>query len=163
MDLSYNEKTAMKFAVDCMLGKLAKWLKILGFDAAFFSRISDRDLLDLAVRENRVLLTRDTDLIRRAGRVSHLFIASDEWKDQVIQVVGHFRLGDKFRPHTRCLECNRPLRNLSKAGAKNLVAPHVFENSENFALCSGCGRVYWRGSHFKDMDRRLRDIFEKQS
>ena len=151
----------MKFAVDCMLGKLAKWLKILGFDAAFFSRISDDDLLALALTEGRVLLTRDTGLIQRAGRVDHLFIESDEWKDQIIQVVGHFRLADKFRPHTRCLECNRPLRSLPKAGARNLVAPHVFENAESFALCPGCGRVYWRGTHFRDMNQKLRDIFEK--
>jgi uncharacterized protein len=151
----------MKFAVDCMLGKLAKWLKILGFDAVFFSRISDDDLLALAITEDRVLLTRDTDLARRAAGTSHLFILSDEWKEQIVQVIDQFHLADKIRLHTRCLECNRTLRSLSKARAKNLVPPHVLENANNFALCPQCGHVYWKGTHFRDMDPRIQDILHR--
>jgi uncharacterized protein with PIN domain len=152
----------MKFAVDCMLGKLAKWLRILGFDAVFFPRISDDDLLALAAEEGRTLLTRDTGLIQRAGHLPRLFITSEDWKSQVDQVLGHFNLTEHVKPFSRCLRCNRALIDLPKARARNLVTPHVFEQAENFALCPDCGRVYWKGTHLRDMDARLREILGEE-
>lgn len=148
----------MKFAVDCMLGRLAKWLKILGFDAVFFPKIEDDELLDFARKEERVLLTRDTGLLERADPIPCLFIESDLWKDQIRQVLDHFGLRDEIRPHTRCLRCNRVLLSLPKGRARNLVTSYVYQKAEKFALCPDCGRVYWRGTHLKDMEDRLRDI-----
>ena len=150
-----------KFIVDCMLGKLAKWLKILGFDALFFSRIEDDELLALARKEGRVLLTRDTGLIQRAQNVETLFLESDEWPEQVRQVLAHFDLREKVHPHTRCIDCNVTLKNLPKKNAKNLVSPFVFERADSFALCPDCGRVFWRGTHFEDMETKIRDLLEK--
>ena len=78
----------MKFVADCMLGKLAKWLRILGFDVLFFSKAADKDLVDLSRREDRVLLTRDTGLIERtAKRPNRLFVRSDVLEDQIAQVL----------------------------------------------------------------------------
>ena len=148
----------MKFAVDCMLGKLAKWLKIMGFDAAFFPRIGDDELLDFARREGRVLLTRDTGLLERAGPIPSLFIDSDQWREQIHQVLDRFGLREKIRPHTRCIQCNRALLCLPKARARNLVTPFVYQKAEKFALCPDCGRVYWKGTHLRDMENRLLDI-----
>jgi uncharacterized protein with PIN domain len=150
-----------KFIVDCMLGKLAKWLKILGFDALFFSRIEDDELLALARKEGRILLTKDTGLVQRAQNVETLFLESDEWPDQVRQVLAHFDLREKVRPHTRCIDCNVPLKNLPKQNAKNLVSPFVFERADSFALCPDCGRVFWRGTHFEDMEAKIQDLLEK--
>ena len=93
----------MKFVVDCMLGKLAKWLKILGFDALFFSKLADDELLALAAKEGRVLLTKDTGLNQKAGNVETLFLESEEWPAQVRQVLAHFDLRPEVRPHTRCI------------------------------------------------------------
>jgi len=152
----------MKFIVDCMLGKLAKWLKILGFDTLFFSKIEDDELLSIAMREGRVLLTKDTGLIQKAGNVKTLFLESEEWQDQVQQVLEHFDLRQNVHPHTRCIDCNVTLKNLPKKNAKNLVSSFVFERADSFALCPSCGRVFWRGTHFKDMEIKIQELLKKK-
>lgn len=152
----------MTFIVDCMLGKLAKWLKILGFDALFFSKIEDDELLAIARKEDRILLTKDTGLIQQAKNVKTLFLESEEWQEQVQQVLDHFNLRERVDPHTRCIECNVVLKNLSKKNAKNLVSPFVFDRADSFALCPSCGRVFWRGTHFKDMEIKIQDLLKKK-
>ncbi len=152
----------MKFAVDCMLGKLAKWLKILGFDVCFFSRIEDDDLLEIAKKEKRILLTRDTGLFERAPSKERLFITSEKWQDQVHQVLDDLKLWGKVLPYSRCIECNVPLKNLPKKRAKNLVTPFVYENARSFSLCPQCDRVYWKGSHHKDMGSKVDEILKME-
>jgi uncharacterized protein with PIN domain len=142
----------MKFVVDCMLGKLAKWLRILGFDAAYWSKAEDGELLDCARRENRILLTKDHRLLETAKDVPNLFIDSDDWRQQLDQVLHEFQLRTEIRPYSRCLACNCELKLLSKEKARNLVAPFVFERSDSFAICPRCGRVFWPGTHFEGMD-----------
>jgi uncharacterized protein with PIN domain len=142
----------MTFVADCMLGRLAKWLKILGFDTAYFPKAEDSDLVDLARRENRVLLTRDSGLIEKNRRgKNRLFVTSQNWEEQVVQVLDAFGLWDDVCPYSRCLECNLALKPLPKSRAGNLVAPFILESADSFALCPGCGRVFWPGSHHKDM------------
>lgn len=152
----------MTFAVDCMLGKLAKWLKILGFDAVFFSKIEDDALLEIASKENRVLLTRDTGLIERSKKAKSLFIESEDWRTQVEQVLDAFDLWRDVQPHSRCIECNVQIKDLPREKAKNLVTPFIFENADTFALCPHCGRVFWRGTHLKDMESRINDFLKKR-
>ena len=152
----------MKFVVDCMLGKLAKWLKILGFDALFFSKIEDDALLDIAADENRVLLTRDTGLIEKSKRIKLLFIESENWRTQVEQVLDEFDLWRDVKPNSRCIECNVRIKDLPREKAKNLVTPFVFENADTFALCPDCGRVFWRGTHLKDMETKIDDFLKKK-
>jgi len=155
----------MRFIVDCMLGKLAKWLKILGFDTLYFSRIDDNALLSRAAAEDRTLLTRDTGLLERAragSRVSSLFIRSENWEDQVVQVLDDFDLRRHIRRHTRCIDCNVKLEDLARTRARNLVAPFIYQKSKSFALCPLCGRVFWRGTHFRDMDIKLDEILGRQ-
>jgi uncharacterized protein with PIN domain len=148
----------MKFVVDCMLGKLAKWLRILGFDADYLNKAEDGDLLLAARREKRVLLTKDQELFRSASGLPRLFIESDNWPEQLAQVLDGFRLRDRVRPHSRCLLCNVELKNLSKKSARNLVTPFVFERAPSFAVCPSCGRVFWPGTHFRDMDLKIARI-----
>ena len=152
----------MTFVVDCMLGKLAKWLKILGFDAVFFSKIEDDALLEIAKKENRILLTRDTGLIERVEKDRSLFIESENWRTQVEQVLDHFDLWKDVEPNSRCIECNVRIKNLPREKAKNLVTPFVFENADTFALCPDCGRVFWRGTHLKDMETKIDDFFKRR-
>jgi uncharacterized protein with PIN domain len=152
----------MKFAVDCMLGKLAKWLRILGFDAVFFPAIADDELLHLALKEGRVLLTRDTALLERARAIDTLFITNDDWRLQLQQVLDGKNLRSRCRPYSRCLECNVGLKPISKARARNLVTPFVYETAEDFSLCPECGRVFWKGSHHEDMQRMIEQILRKK-
>jgi uncharacterized protein with PIN domain len=150
----------MKFAVDCMLGKLAKWLKILGFDAVFFSRIEDEELIDLARKEGRILLTKDLGMIERSGNVPTLFIESEDWHEQVVQVLDKFDLRGRANPYSRCIECNVELSDLSKSSAKNLVSSFIYEKAEKFSLCPHCGRVFWRGTHFRDMESTIESLLK---
>jgi hypothetical protein len=150
----------VKFVVDVMLGKLAKWLRILGFDTEFSHRADDDDLLATARRDGRTLLTRDRALLQRAKGISSLLITSEVWEDQVRQVLSHFGIRDAVRPHTRCLECNVALKLISKEQAANLVAPFVLERAESFALCPSCGRVYWPGTHFEAMTAKLSSLLD---
>jgi uncharacterized protein with PIN domain len=146
-----------------MLGRLAKWLKILGFDVLYFSKAEDRELVAIARREGRVLLTRDTGLIERtARRPNRLFVRSDDWKDQVVQVLDDLGLWDEVRPNTRCLECNLLLRPLSKDRARNLVTPYVHEHASSFAICPGCDRVFWQGTHYGDMEKKIEALLERR-
>ncbi len=153
----------MKFVADCMLGRLAKWLKILGFDVLFFPKAEDKDLVEISRREDRVLLTRDSGLIEKTKkRENRLFVASDNWEDQVVQVLDEYGLWDSVRPNTRCIECNQPLKPLSKDGARNLVTPYVLEHATAFAICPRCNRVYWQGTHYGDMERKIETILARR-
>ena len=143
-----------------MLGKLAKWLKILGFDTLFFAKIGDDELLAIAEKEERVLLTRDNELFERADAASAFFIISEDWQDQLKQVLDRFKLRDKAKPYSRCIECNAVLKALSRDKAKNLVTPFVYKNAAGFALCPVCGRVFWQGSHQKDMAAKIEEFLK---
>ena len=152
----------MKFVVDGMLGKLAKWLKILGFDVVYDNKAEDSALVRLARKQGRVLLTRDVRLQEGAGDIPSLFIKSQEWQEQVEQVLREMNLHPEVKPYSRCLQCNVELKKLPRGGAKNLVAPFVVEKASSFAICSECGRVFWPGTHFEDMDSKLAKILRKK-
>jgi len=153
----------MKFVVDCMLGKLAKWLKILGFDVLYFSKIEDEEILNIAKKQKRALLTRDNYLIKKAKGIPNLFIESENWPEQVIQVINSFNLREKIKPYSRCIECNYPLKKIKKERAKNLVAPFIYENENEFALCPKCGRIYWPGTHYRKMQGNIKNLLKGSS
>ncbi len=145
----------MTFVVDCMLGKLSKWLRILGFDTLYDSSADDDRLLAEARRDGRVLLSRDTGLLARAGKLPKLAVKSESWPEQVEQVLDAFDLWSAMAPYTRCLDCNVRLRSLSREAARNLVPAHVADGAEEFALCPSCGRVFWPGTHYRAMEEKL--------
>jgi len=145
-----------------MLGKLARWLRALGFDAVFFQSIEDDELLRLSQREGRVLLTRDTDLCARAGEGDVLFIDSQDWHSQVRQVLDAFGLRGRAAPCTRCLECNALLKPIPRSEARNLVTPFVYETASGFSLCPGCTRIFWRGTHQNGIEEKIADILRKR-
>ncbi len=145
-----------------MLGKLAKWLKILGFDAIYFSKIEDSDLLVQAKKEGRILLSRDNALIEKSRSIETLFIESEDWNTQVEQVLDEFELWQVVRPYSRCIECNSELKDLPRSRAKNLVTPFVHEKAKSFALCPKCCRVFWKGTHHEDMEFKIGEILRKK-
>ena len=151
---------APRFLVDTMLGRLATWLRILGYDAAYF-RGEDRDLLAQAWREGRILLTRDTRLLTRRRLPPHLAIASDRAAEQLQQVVRAFGLTPDCPPARRCPRCNLLLVTPDKAAVAGRVPDFVWSRHDRFWACPGCQRVYWAGSHRQRMDKSLRQIAEE--
>ncbi|MCX7817520.1 MAG: Mut7-C RNAse domain-containing protein [Syntrophales bacterium] len=154
----------MRFIVDCMLGKLSRWLRVLGFDAAYHANISDDDLIDLAIQENRVILTRDQNLFEKAKKNEEkpeiILIKSETWEEQIKQILCNFELQKFIKPFTRCLECNTPLNSIPKDEIRHLVPPFVFEHNEHFLFCKNCGRVFWKGTHFTNMQKKLKFLTE---
>ncbi len=146
------------FIVDAMLGRLARWLRILGFDTWYFRHISDRELVHLHLETGRILLTRDTGLVRRRGIGRHLLVGSDAWEEQLREVVEAFHLEvAPDRVLRRCLLCNRPLRPLGREEVAGRVPDYVAAREEAFRGCDACGRIYWRGTH----RRRMAEVIER--
>jgi uncharacterized protein with PIN domain len=144
----------MKFVADVMVGKLARWLRVLGLDVLYSNTFDDDEIVRLAESENRIILTRDTGLAARRIHSSCLFIESDHYKEQVQQVLRAFDLKE-FRVFSRCLECNTPLQSIDKEDVFERVPPFVYLTQERFATCPTCGRVYWHGTHADQMLKRI--------
>jgi uncharacterized protein with PIN domain len=152
----------MKFIVDANVGRLARWLRMAGFDTLFINDLDDNRLVRLALSEGRVLLTKDTQILKRrlavTGRIKVILIESEEVKAQLRQVVQVLSLGDKIRPFTLCLECNQPLVPKDKEEVKELVPPYVSQTQTQYMQCPACERVYWRGTHWQRMSKELEKI-----
>ena len=152
----------MKFIVDSNVGRLARWLRIAGFDTVFINDLDDNRLVRLALSEGRVLLTKDTQILKRrvatTGRLKVILIESEEGKAQLGQVVKALNLGDKIKPFTLCLECNQPLVLSEKEDVKELVPPYISQTQTQYMQCPACQRVYWRGTHWQRMSRELERI-----
>jgi uncharacterized protein with PIN domain len=151
--------TEIRFIADTMLGKLAKWLRLLGCDVLYYPKISDGDLAEMASRSGRVILTRDTLLIRRRKvRENHFFVLGDGYKDQLRQVVQRYSIDPSARILTRCLRCNEPLTGIDRGAVRERVPPYVHETQSLFVTCTLCGRIYWRATHCGEMMKQLRAI-----
>ncbi len=153
---------AISFVVDSNAGKLAKWLRMMGYDAQFFNNIEDSLLVDIAVREGKVLLTRDTQIAQRRlatnGRLKVILTRNDDPKEQLRQVISELKLDCQVGQFTRCLECNQVLVNRSKEEVKDLVPPYVFRTQNSYRQCPSCLRLYWQGTHWERMRKALAAI-----
>lgn len=151
----------MRFFADRMLGKLAKKLRILGFDTLYFNDIEEKTILELLHEEERVLLTRDRSLHSRAlkaGLDSYL-LKSDHWNSQLRSVIQRFRLtGDDFHLFYRCSECNDELEEADASSVSGQVPDFVLYTNDNFMRCPGCGRIYWKGTHLEKIMKSLQGI-----
>ena len=144
-----------KLLVDGMLGRLARWLRIMGYDTTFEREADDWTLIRLARAEGRLLLTRDRRLATRRG-VTALLIESQELTEQVRQVVTTVGLSPT-EAFSRCPVCNGRLVPLSHDEARDRVPPHVHRTQQRFRLCPECDRVYWQGTHWERMREILAD------
>jgi uncharacterized protein with PIN domain len=151
-----------KFVVDHNVGKLARWLRLMGYDARFFRGENDAELVAIALKEGRIIVTRDTRIMQRRlvtkDRLKALLIESDQPERQIRQLIDSLHLDYRFNPFSLCLECNQPLVERKKAELKDLVPPYVFKTQEQFRQCPKCQRIYWRGTHWRAMTKRLEGL-----
>ena len=152
-----NAGAEVKFAADRMLGRLVKWLRIIGQDVIYGPHLTGYGLIRAARAENRLILTRDRGL-KQKQPPAFLLIESDHYRDQLRQVVSEcgLRLGEQM--FTRCLECNSVLQAKPKRALENVVPPYVFSTQEEFFACPDCRRVYWPATHHQKMLQELRNL-----
>lgn len=139
----------MKFIADAMLGRLARWLRIIGFDTLYSPDIDDRTLLKIARQEERYILTRDSHFHRKDIE-NCLLIQSNSLHEQIGQVVSELRLGPG--PAMRCPNCNGALKAVGqKEDVRDSVPEYVYMNFSRFQQCTMCSNVYWEGSHYRNI------------
>lgn len=147
-----ERRAEARFIADAMLGSLARWMRTLGCDVEYSSTLDDAGVVDRAVSEDRIILTRDTGLIkRRKARGRFLFIESDFVADQLRQVAGSFSI-PRSPSLVRCLRCNTPLERAEKESVAHRVPPYVYKTQDEFSICPSCRRVYWAGTHRHRME-----------
>jgi uncharacterized protein with PIN domain len=152
----------IKFIVDNNVGKLATWLRIMGYDALLFSGEDDGRMVKVAMSQNRVILTKDREVMKRrlitSGRLKGILIEDDDVEAQLQQVVKAFNLDYHFNPFSVCLECNKRLVEKDNDSVRELVPPHVFKTQRLYMECPSCHRIYWRGTHWQAMSRELEKL-----
>lgn len=153
MTASHSQPPSLKLLADCMLGRLAKWLRLLGYDTAYDNGASDPELARRARAEDRLLLTRDRELAARRG-LRTLLIESEMLEEQVREVQD--ALGPPPGPVlSRCSVCNVVLEAVSPAEIADRVPPYVLRTQTEFQRCPGCGKVYWPGTHLQAMREQM--------
>ena len=146
--------------VDSMLGNLARWLRVLGYDTEYSRKMQDKDLLSLAIREGRIIVTRDLGLHRRALKMNlkSVYIPPDvtEVADMLVLVAEGAGLSVRFdKSNTRCPLCNSRLSIVPKAQIATIVPPEVLAKYDTFWYCPRCRKAYWQGTHWKTISNTL--------
>jgi uncharacterized protein len=149
----------MKFAADAMLGRLAKWLRLLGFDTSYQADIEDNMLVRTARQEGRLILTRDTRLFGRLRDGEALLVSDDRVKVQLAQVLEFLKMPrSSFALLSRCAVCNEVLREAGKDEVRDRVPEFVLCREKSFRQCTSCGRVYWPGTHAGRIAQNLKSL-----
>jgi uncharacterized protein with PIN domain len=146
-----------RFVLDIHLGRLAAYLRLIGFDTLYRNCYADEQLAAISRDEHRILLTRDVGLLKRSAVTHGYFVRQTEVARQISAVVARFDLCRRVRPFTRCLRCNTPLEDVDKASVAAELPPRTAELYTEFRRCPRCRRVYWKGGHY----RRMRLILEE--
>jgi uncharacterized protein with PIN domain len=156
---SMNEATVeeIKFAADRMLGRLARWLRVLGVDVIYGRHLSGYGLIHAARQEGRLILTRDRRL-KQKQPPKYILVESDQYAEQLRQVIRECGLNVGAALFSRCLECNSVLQPREKSSVESVVPPYVFATQEHFFWCPQCRRVYWPATHHQRMLDELRKL-----
>jgi uncharacterized protein with PIN domain len=149
-----------RFVADAHLGQLAKHLRMLGFDVLYRNDYSDAEVARLAAADDRIVLTRDRDLLIRRDIVHGCYLHAVSSAEQLPEVISRFALAASVRTFSRCLNCNSALRSVAKSEVADRVPQHSRAVYERFFECQGCAQVYWEGSHVARMRARLAQVLE---
>jgi uncharacterized protein with PIN domain len=147
-----------KFILDVHLGRLSKYLRLCGFDTVFNINLNDNEIIDLSLKEHRIILTRDRGLLKNKLVTHGYWIRSTNPIGQVREVLKRFDLRNTLHPFTRCMECNGMLADILKEEIFNELPPRTRDFYDGFKKCRGCGKIYWEGSHYERMKKFILTI-----
>jgi hypothetical protein len=148
----------MNFLCDSMLGTLAKWLRVYGFNTFYANNeLEDEDLIEIAKKENRALVTRDIELAQKAKRenLKVIEVTSTDVDNQIKQILNDIDVIKK-NILTRCLLCNSKLQTIAKKDVKNKVPEGAFKLNDKFWICKKCNKIYWKGTHYDNMIKKIK-------
>ncbi len=146
-----------RFVLDGHLGRLARYLRLVGFDTAYSNAWSDHDLVSISTGQHRILLTRDVGLLKH-GAVAHgYFVRAIDPPLQLTEIVRRFHLADCLAPFTRCMQCNGLLQPAEKEEIAHRLPLRTRDHFDQYRICTSCERIYWKGSHH----RRLTEIVDQ--
>ncbi|HXZ54056.1 MAG TPA: Mut7-C RNAse domain-containing protein [Burkholderiales bacterium] len=145
-----------RFVADTHLGKLARHLRLAGFDCLWENDFADEEIVAVSVAQKRIVLTRDLGILKRQAVERGHFVRATESGAQLREVVRAFQLENSLRPFTRCRACNAELHAVSKASVAARLPPEVRVRFDRFTECPRCGRVFWPGTHYERLERLLR-------
>lgn len=140
-----------RFLLDVHLGRLASSLRLLGFDAEYANSYDDVELTDLAIKQARILLTRDRGLLKRAAITRGYCVRQTDPRQQILEILTRFDLVGSITPFSRCMACNGVLQHVTKAEVTASLPARVRDRHDVFERCETCGRVYWQGTHYQDL------------
>ena len=155
-----SDRGEPKFVLDGHLGRLAAYLRMLGFDCVYRNPIDDAELARIASDEDRIALTRDLGLLKRGSIRRGRWLRNTDPRKQAREIVEQFGLASSFDTFSRCMHCNEPLRDVAKADVLERIPEGVAEHFDAFRECPGCRRVYWAGSHYRRMETLIRWLGE---
>lgn len=150
-----------RFVVDVNLGRLARLLRVLGFDVWWSSAADDQTLADISLDQQRILLTRDRGLLKRRTITHGLFVHSQHPEEQTLEVLRRLDLRRQTKPFTRCVRCNGQLAAVAKDEVIDQLEPLTRRYYDEFSRCPECGRIYWAGSHFDKLSRLVDRLLER--
>ncbi len=146
-----------KFLLDENLNRLARWLRMLGYDAAVYKSVSIHNKVRLAKKERRIYLTRSKKTAKLKEEFSRFLISEVDHQQQLGELRQFLKFNDDFI-FTRCIECNKKIEKISKEKIKEIIPPYIYETFIEFTICRKCGKVYWQGSHYASMKRQLKNM-----
>lgn len=149
-----------RFVLDVHLGRLARYLRLLGFDTLYRNHCDDAELAELASSQRRILLTRDLGLLKRSIVTHGLYIRATSPREQVIEVLERLQLQRAIQPFRRCASCNGLLVAVSRGAVASRLVPGVRAHFRQFWRCGGCQQVYWQGSHYQRMRNWVRELLD---
>jgi uncharacterized protein with PIN domain len=151
-----------RFVADAHLGGLAKLLRLAGFDTLYDNHFHDDDIVTTAVREGRIVLTRDSELLKRKDVTHGCYVHALKPEQQLLEIFRRLDLAASAKPFSLCLECNAPLHPIAKADVLGSLPERVRERHERFATCEICRRLFWEGSHWQRMRRLLVEVMGRE-
>ncbi len=151
------------FIVDVMLGKLSKWLRIIGYEALYNPFWSDEDIIVMAEKKKGIIVTRDTKLKAQGKDIRIVYLKENSIQNQLAELMDKLRITvDNEKILSRCIVCNGMLQLIKKNEVEGMVPEYVFLNNEYFYRCNNCSKIYWSGSHTEDIYRKLKEMFPGQ-
>ena len=152
----------IRFIIDHNVGKLVRWLRMMGYDSLFFDGDDDGQMVKQALAEDRIIVTRDAGMMQRRvitrGRIRAVLIKSEEPERQMQQLMSAYDIKGGSDPFTLCLECNQELEARSREEVTGRVPPYVYRTQTQYMECPGCHRIYWRGTHWQAMVRKMEKL-----